>query len=109
MSRTSKYSLIIAMLLCAGLMFAGSQELLASKETKSQPVLTAADIAKLAAEASLTCEANDQSQSLESSDGDKMGPPCKDCPRKNGGQCTRISCEPCCYACVGQPLPVCSS
>ncbi len=40
----------------------------------------------------------------------EMGNPCKDCKRRlPGQQCTRISCDPCCYACVGQPLPICSS
>lgn len=38
------------------------------------------------------------------------GNPCKDCKRPQGGHgCARLSCDPCCWVCQGEPLPLCTS
>jgi hypothetical protein len=35
-------------------------------------------------------------------------PACQDCPKRIPGEpCTRISCDPCCYRCTGDPIPWC--
>ena len=35
-------------------------------------------------------------------------PACEGCPKRiPGEQCTRISCDPCCYRCSGEPVPRC--
>lgn len=38
------------------------------------------------------------------------GNPCKDCKRSpEHHRCTRVSCDPCCWVCIGEPLPICAS
>ena len=35
---------------------------------------------------------------------------CKDCKRPKGKHgCARLSCDPCCWVCEGEPLPLCTS
>ena len=35
-------------------------------------------------------------------------PACANCPKRIPGEpCTRISCDPCCYRCSGDPIPRC--
>lgn len=54
-----------------------------------------------------TCELAD---TLEGMDGNSAAPgnkPCRSCPRAGRG-CTLISCDDCCYVCIGQPLPICA-
>lgn len=38
------------------------------------------------------------------------GNPCKSCRQSPAGdRCQRISCDPCCWECPGEPYPICSS
>ena len=43
-------------------------------------------------------------------EGKPGGNPCKGCKRPAGGHgCARLSCDPCCWVCQGEPLPLCTS
>lgn len=35
------------------------------------------------------------------------GNPCKDCPKNLAPGCTRVSCDPCCFRCPGEPFLRC--
>lgn len=35
------------------------------------------------------------------------GNPCKDCPKNLAPSCTRVSCDPCCFRCPGEPFLRC--
>ena len=56
------------------------------------------------------CPADRATDEVVSEDMAPGGNPCKNCKRPNGKHgCARLSCDPCCCVCQGEPLPRCTS
>jgi hypothetical protein len=99
-------ALMIAALTLAALVFvsppagkasgSGEVALLGSPQAHSQP--TFAPVAESTPSSACSAEAGEAPSSAN---------PCHSCPKSLLPACTRVSCEPCCFQCPGEPFLRC--
>ena len=106
MIKMSHAVMIVIGVAALSLAFTNAPERWASRDAVPSPEagITQPDLASVDAQC-------DQNASTLAADGFLMakGPKkCEGCAATIGNSCTRVSCNPCCYSCPGQPYLVCT-